>query len=939
MEPYESKELMEKLKNKPLRKNILKLAQMHTDRMTKKITKTDPEYYMLDCLMTDDMCTVALQMKTRIGYTAAELAPKCKMPEEQVQQLLDEMADIGYIDYNWENEDHHKQYCYPIYVPGNAEYLNMNPKIFESVPEVTASFEGLSRLPLEALSPMIPVGGAGVGMRVIPVEKAIPAAPKSESIEHLSFWLEKYKDSLSLGPCSCRIGRRIHNDGDGSLEDDVCIGVGDMAKYMIETGKAHATTYDEVIQVLKRCEDLGYVHQVTNIDGENKIFAICNCERGVCYAMRNAFLYNTPNMSRSNYVAEVDQKNCVACGQCVQYCPANAVKLGQKVCTVRPITYPKHELPDAKKWGKEHWNPDYRNSKTNCYDTGTSPCKTACPAHIAVQGYIKKAAQGRYMEALRLIKKENPFPAVCGKICNHRCEDECSRARLDESVAIDDIKLYIAEKELNAKTRYIPPIITQTGKLFTEKIAVIGAGPAGMSCAYYLRERGYPVTVFEKDAMPGGMLRYGVPSFVLEKNLLDAEIDVLKQMGVEFRFNTNVGQDITLSQLREQGYKAFYVAIGCQGGRLSGVPGEDAKGVETGVALLHEIAEDETRKVNGKAVVIGGGNVAIDVARTAVRAGAESTAMYCLETEDIMPALPEEIANAKAEGIGMNCGWGPKEILSENGSVTGIVFKKCTQVYDSDHHFAPVYDENETINVPCDHVYLAIGQSIVWGDLLKDTRVEFGRGNGPVADQITYQTGEPDIFVGGDVYTGPKFAIDAIAAGKEACESIHRFVHAGQSLTICRDHRDFISLDRNNLAPEAGSYDLVGRQVPYRAPSADAKLTFHDLNQPLTDEQVKKETGRCLGCGASIVDQNVCIGCGVCVTKCDFDAIHLKKAFDKGLYKTEDRIKLVLGNAAKRSVRILKKEDVQVHPMEGYEPSEEWAGPEPLDPGTQKTGA
>jgi NAD-dependent dihydropyrimidine dehydrogenase PreA subunit len=212
------------------------------------------------------------------------------------------------------------------------------------------------------------------------------------------------------------------------------------------------------MNILRRAEDNGFVHQITNIDGENKIFAICNCNVSVCYALRTSQLFNTPNMSRSAYVAKVDPMNCVACGRCVEYCPAGAVRLGQKLCTKDgPVVYPRQELPDAAKWGPDKWNEDYRDSnRKNCYDTGTSPCKTACPAHIAVQGYLKMASQGRYRDALALIKKENPFPAVCGRICNRRCEDACTRGTVDRAVAIDEVKKFLAEWELREEDRYLP---------------------------------------------------------------------------------------------------------------------------------------------------------------------------------------------------------------------------------------------------------------------------------------------------------------------------------------------------------------------------------------------------------------------------------------------------------------------------------------------------
>ena len=897
------------------RKLILKLGQMITDRIGHKVTVDDPEYWGLAEVLTDEMAEVCLSMKVRKPMTLEEIAKKSGKDKDRVQKLLDEMSVIGMIEYNWENEDRHKQYVLPMFVPGCAEFMMMNKKQTEEHPIIADFFENMARLPLEKVTPMVPPGGSGIGMHVIPVEKAIPAHQESASVEHISHWLKKYQDKYAVGACSCRRQQRMRGEGCGEIEGDLCIGVGDMADYLVETGKGRYIDLDEVMEILERAERNGFVHQITNIDGEDKIFAICNCAPGVCNGLRTSQLFNTPNMSRSAYRAHVEKEKCVACGKCVEVCPVGAAKLGQKLCTKHgEIQYPKALLPDTEKWGRDKWDPDYRDhAKINCYETGTSPCKTACPAHLPVQGYIKMAADGRYMDALKLIKQDNPFPAVCGAICNRRCEDECTRGTVDKAVAIDEIKKFIAEKELHEEHRYVPLCENHEGKQFEQKIAVIGAGPAGMSAAYYLRTKGYPVTVFEKEARPGGMLLNGIPTFRLEKSVIEAEIDVLRQMNVEFRCGVEVGKDITIPQLREKGYNAFYVAVGAQGGRLTGVPGEDAAGVQTGVDFLRKInlAEDGEMisadvRLSGRTVVIGGGNVAIDVARTALRAGSESVSMYCLESQAEMPAAADERAEAHEEGVVIWNGWGPKEILAEDGKVKGIVLKKCVSVFDENGRFRPVYDENECITVECENVLLSIGQSVEWGELLKDTAVEFNPNGTAKADPVTYQTKEPDIFVGGDVYTGPKFAIDAIAAGKQGCESIHRFVHEGHSLTLGRDLRQFVELDKDDVVIE--EFDNAKRQIPGRK-AGIAKDSFRDLRSVFTEEQVKAEAARCLGCGATIVDENKCIGCGLCTTKCEFDAIHLSRDLPEmsTMRKAEDKLKGILPYALKRAIKIKMK--------------------------------
>ncbi len=890
-----------------VREPIIKLGQMITDRIGVKVTENDPEYWGLAEVLTDEMAELCLFMKVRKPMTLEQLVKKSGWEKERVERLCEEMSVIGMLEYNWENPKREKQYVLPMFVPGCAEFFMMNAKQVEEHPRVADFFENMSRLPLEKVTPMVPLGGSGIGMHVIPVEKAIPAQQQSASVEHISHWLKKYKDKYAVGACSCRRQQRVRGEGTGEIEGDLCIGVGDMADYLVETGKGRYVTYKEVMEILERSERNGFVHQITNIDGVNKIFAICNCAPGVCNALRTSQLFNTPNMSRSAYRAHVEKEKCVACGRCVEVCPVGAAKLGQKLCTKGggEISYPKAELPDNVKWGPEKWDPDYRNSaKINCHETGTAPCKTACPAHLPVQGYIKMASEGRYMDALKLIKEDNPFPAVCGAICNRRCEDACTRGRVDEPLAIDEIKKFIAEQELHEHKRYIPVCENHVGEQFAQKMAVIGAGPAGMSAAYYLRTKGYPVTVFEKEQRAGGMLTNGIPSFRLEKNVIQAEIDVLTDMGVEFRFNTEVGRDVTIKQLREQGYKAFYLAIGAQGGRMAGVPGEDADGVCTGVDFLRSVnLDEENARVSGKTVVVGGGNVAIDVARTALRAGAAEVVMCCLESRDAMPAAKEEIDEALGEGITVNNGWGPKEILTENGHVTGIVFQKCTSVTDADGRFNPQYDENDCMTVACENVLLSIGQSIVWGDLLAGTAVKTRPNGTVIADEVTGQTGEPDIFAGGDVYTGPRFAIDAIAAGKEGSVSMHRFVHEGHSLTLARDLRRFVELDKDNLDLE--SFDNAKRQIP-GTKAGVAKETFRDLRSTFTEEQVKEEARRCLGCGASVVDENKCIGCGLCTTRCEFDAIHLSRDLPEASYmrKAEDKLKGILPYAAKRAIKI-----------------------------------
>lgn len=897
------------------RPKIAKLVAMITDRVPAKlkgVKGNDPEYWGLADLVTDEMADVALKMGVRKPKTIGQLMKLTKLEREPLQKLLDDMAWVGLIEYNWENLDgknpnHEKRYVLPQFVPGSAEFFNMRRSQMDEHPQVAAFFERMTFLPLEKITPMVPPGGAGIGMHVIPVEKAIETENEAVGLEKISYWLHKYEGKYAKSMCSCRASRQYLNEGCGDDPESWCIAVGDMATYIVETGRGEYITYDEAMEIFRKAEDNGFVHQITNIDGEDKIFAVCNCNVNVCNALRTSQLFNTPNMSRSAYVARVETDQCVACGRCVEYCPAGAVKLGQKLCTKDgPVEYPRQELPDAAKWGPEKWAVDYRDkNRVNCYDTGTAPCKTACPAHIAVQGYLKLAAQGKYREALQLIKRENPFPAVCGRICNRRCEDACTRGTVDQAVAIDEVKRFIAQQDLDAATRFVPEkVIPKVDGEFDQQIAIIGGGPAGLSCAYYLAEKGYRPTVFEKEQRLGGMLENGLPSFRLEKDVVQAEIDVLREMGVQFRCGVEVGKDVTIAQLREQGYQGFYVAVGLQSGGRLNIPGDDAQGVTAGIDFMRRVNGGQETKLEGRVVVIGGGNIAADVARTAVRCGAESVDLYCLESYDDMPMGPEDRGECERDGITIHAGWGQTEIVTENGHAAGIRLRKCLRVKDGQGRFAPEFDDNDTCQAQCAAVLYCIGQKVDWRQLLTGTAVTFNPNGTAQVDPVTYQTAEPGIFAGGDAVTGQKFAIDAIAAGKEGAISLHRFVQKA-TLTIGRNRRQFVELDKENALIPVGFDNTPRQRIGY---NEALRRTFRDERVAFTAEQVQKETARCLSCGASVVDPNKCIGCGVCTTKCAFDAIHLHRERPEctNMIPSEDKMKAILPYMVKRQIKIRK---------------------------------
>ena len=863
------------------RELIQKLALHITDRkFVKEIKTSDAEYYGMAPWVTDEMAEVALTMKVHKVYKVDEiLKMNKKHTREHLVEILEELCQVGIVEYKFENDINatgEKMYALPPYIVGSGEYMGMKKSMVEKEPTAAMLFDRMAFEPLKGFTQFVPPGGSGMAMHVVPVEKAIPAQSNSVSHEHLSYWLNKYEIYATV-PCVCRMSKEIIDEGAGEDYEDMCIAVGSMARYAVETHRGHYITYDEVMEILQRAEDQGCVHQITNLDGDQRILGICNCSPATCCAIRASQFFNCRNLSRSAYVAHVDTENCVACGKCVEVCPVGAVKLGQKLCTKDgPIQYPKAEVPDETRWPEEKWNPNYRyDARTNCHDTGTAPCKTACPAHIAIQGYLKMANEGRYSEALALIKQDNPFPAICGRVCNRRCEDACMRGNIDAPVAIDAVKKYIAELDLKAETRYIPEIKSEKryGRFDDVKVAVIGAGPAGLSCAYYLALMGYYPTVFEKNKHPGGMMRYGIPEYKLGKKVINAEIEVLKELGVEIRCGVEIGKDVTVEQLRKEGYKSFYVAIGAQKAAALGIPGEElALG---GVDFLHEVAEGKKPALGKKVVVVGGGNVAIDVARTAIKLGVKDVTVVYRRTEKDMKADALEVKEAREDGVKFLFEHKPVEIVSKDGKITAF---RC-----------------ECGDIGCDTVIAAIGQKIDLGGIAAEGLALTEKGT-VIAKELTYQTNVPDIFAGGDVQTGPKFVIDAIAAGREAAISMHRYMRPHSSLTLNRNRRDYIELDKSKVVLPLDKIKAPERQC--------------EAYETLTEEQVRFETSRCLGCGASIVDENRCIGCGLCTTRCHFDAIHLSRDVPEcsNLVPREDSMKVMLPYMAKRAAKIAIKD-------------------------------
>lgn len=821
---------------------------------------------MFKLLLSEEECELGMHIPNK-PTSVEKIAASAKVPVEKAAALLKHMSQKGAC-FERITENGKCFYNITPFIPGFYEFVMTDPETKKD-PRVAAEF----RRTLDELGVLlrnVSVQGGGL-MKVTPVMKEISAQQKVYAYEDVLTFINNAK-TYSVADCACRTAAKLVGKGCEHPIEDTCMQFDETADYYVRTGRGHYVTKEEAIAILEKTEKAGLVHCAFQVEGKDYTTFICNCCGCSCAGLRQINRLDANPMSHSNFRAQIDPDSCVACGECVEICPVNAVTLGTSFdCDGCSQSWDYRKATETV-LRKDDVHDNFMNERKLVSKFGTAPCKVACPAHISVQGYIQKAAEGKYREALELIKQSNPLPAVCGRICPHPCEAQCTRNTLDQSLAIDAIKMFIADQERQGDARYVP----EKKAHYDNKVAVIGAGPAGLSCAYYLAVDGFQVTIFEKNSKPGGMLTYGIPSFRLEKEVIDSEIEVLRELGVEFKCGVEIGRDLSLENLRSQGYEAFYLAIGAQRSSELGIPGEKLEGVYGGVDFLRAVNEGEKPLLGKRCVVVGGGNVAMDVCRSAVRLGADTTVLYRRD-RDSMPADPQELAEAESEGVHIMFLSAPVELLGENGHVTGV---KC-QVNklgepDEKGRRKPV-GTGEYFTVEADSVIAAIGQSIDWGTIDTGSMVK-GRNNKAEADEITYQTAQSDIFVGGDCLTGPHFAIDAIAAGKEGAISISRMLR-GRHLSDGR-HGQYSAISTEKVEMRINRLNTTPRQKESEVDAAESVKTFKDLRSGLTEEQIKREVQRCLHCGQSIVDTDKCIGCGVCTHRCKFDAIHLVRVDD-----------------------------------------------------------
>ncbi|MCX5804113.1 MAG: FAD-dependent oxidoreductase, partial [Proteobacteria bacterium] len=499
---------------------------------------------------------------------------------------------------------------------------------------------------------------------------------------------------------------------------------------------------------------------------------------------------------------------------------------------------------------------------TYMIDREIAPCVNECPVNLNARDYVGLIAEGKFLEALDLIRERLPFPGIIGRICAHPCEEVCLRGRkVEQPIAICALKRFVADYEKGKREIPIPEIAFDRGK----KVAIIGGGPAGLACAIELKKTGYRITIFEAHDKLGGMLYLGIPAYRLPKEELAREVSIVEKMDIEVKYNTRVGKDISIKEIFDS-FDAAFFAVGAHGSRSLGIKNENAEGVLGGIDFLRAVNKNEPVQIGKTTMVIGGGNVAIDVALTAKRIGASEVHMACLETWEEMPAHTWEINQAIEEGVKIHTSWGPKGILADNGKVRGIEFKRCTAVFDEKGRFNPCYDDGTTISFDADTVILAIGQAMDT-DFLKDTEgmelklLPDGRIR---VDSVTLETSIQGVFAGGDVATGPKLAIDAIHQGQEAAESIKRFLEE-------KDLKEGRQAKEDKLVEDVPSFIEKKARVLIPERPADQRKGFDEVYLTLDEKEAKEEAERCLNCRR-------CLGCKICEEFCKPEAIDYLEA-------------------------------------------------------------
>ncbi len=872
-----------------LRKKIIRLAKLFNGKLSRyyQINGRSPEYQILANLLTDKQADVVLAAGLRKVRTVSALSRRSGYVTEDIVRISGELAQLGFFS-SWV-EDGVRKYYADAFVPATMMNVLTNEVTVANHPEVAELFDRY----IARMDDMFPANRAvGTGMvRVIPAAASISDKNSSDSGEDgsnseesvvsdydkLSYYLDN-ASKLCVSSCACAVARRVECEGDGTIENGLCLHLDRQAEYYIETGRGREITRNEALRLLRRTDSIGLIHTLVNTYAKGKALTICTSSYSTCLGLRGAIDKGTFVSVASNFIAE-RKDGCVACGKCMSSCPTNAIRMSSRfsLIDVQSILSPmrKNERNDE--------GVDYRERFEECDRSGTAPCMAYCRLGMPVQAFLNLTEAGEYEKAYELMLENNPFPTITSLLCVCESESHCARGRIDEAVAIKDVERFLSAK--CSADHPIPSTINSAGTVYDDKIAIVGSGAAGMSCAYFLAKMGYRPVIFEKDNIPGGALSKYVPIYRIDKSIVEQEFDKLEKMGVEIRCGINVGVDITAEELKKAGFGAFMLAIGMQDGKFADASGNDAEGIYSGMEYLRMLNRNEIEIHKGDVVVVGDGIVAFSLARSIARKGGNDVFLFTKCSRDEIDMELEELLNAETEGVEVNNEWVISEVLGTAGRVSAAVFKKVIRKKGYGNESLPEYDENDIRTVECSTLIYAVNQVIDWCGLDKQFGIEIDpKKNLPVIDFRTFETSVPGVFAGGDMAEGDFGVADSIKEGRICAESIHRYLRKGQNLKIARRKGKYVPINRDSINYQSVDYSPVQRVHAEYDKRYVNRRSFFFGKVVYSDDQAKAEASRCLDCSKISYDADRCIGCGQCSAKCPTSSFGMAKRSRKDVF-------------------------------------------------------
>ncbi len=895
-----------------LRKKIIRLSKLFSGKLSRyyRINAESYEYRILSILLTEKQADVALAAGLRKERTVSVLSRKSGYTIEEVTRVANDLAELGLFS-TW-MDDGTRKYYMDAFFPATMINVLTNKTVVANHPELGELYDKYAA----KLDDMFPDNRAvGTGMvRVLPVQDSVSIDSSAAAVrigtqddddddesdesdgsdesaegisdddgivskyEKISFYLNK-ANRFCLSSCACAVARRLTCEGDGFIEDDKCLHLDRMAEYYIETCRGREISRQEAFDFIRKTDAAGYLHVLVNTYGRGRALTICTSKYSTCFGLRGAISRGTYASVASNFIAGYSESDCIACKECMKKCPTNALRMSSRfsMADIQKILSPKRRRENE----AEHI--DYRDSFEECDKSGTSPCISFCRLQMPVQSFLELTKAGEYEKAYGLMLENNPFPSITSLLCVCKSERNCLRFRMDEPVAIKDIERFLSEK--CSGTYPLPNTQKIDGGTYDDRIAIIGSGVAGMSCAYFLAKKGYRPVIFEKQRIPGGALATHVPAYRIKRDVVEQEILKLERMGVEIRCGISVGEDITIDELRNAGFRAFLVAIGMQKGEIMPAAGNDADGIYTGMDYLRKLNMNEITTHKGAVVIVGDGIVAFSIARSIIRKSGNDVFLFTSCRREEIDMELEELLNTESEGVEIVNGWAISEVLNTDGRVSAAVFKKIVRKNpydisrgDEEDDDDDAYDDEDTRTIECATLIYAGQQKVDWCGLDKQFGVEVNPENDlPTINERTLETSAPGVFVAGEMAEGEFGAADSINEGRLAAESIHRYLRQGQNLVAGRRKGNYSPVNKDAVNYQTIDYVRVQRiNADYEKKHMNRR-NFSLGKKTYTEDQAKLESSRCLNCGKVAYDDGKCIGCGQCVVKCPTGAIWMEK--------------------------------------------------------------